>query len=99
MDQRVGTKHRQHVHVLLRMVQLMEAPEHSDAVICKMDEPVQTVHRDDDQGDRTPAWKRADPRQDDPRQTPGRTTATKERVSAVTSGATSTAFMTVRRRS
>ena len=69
MNQRVGTEHRQHTHVLLRMVQLMEAPEHSDAMVRKMDKPVQAVHCNDDDGDRTPPRKCSDLRQDDPRQT------------------------------
>ena len=69
MDQRVGTEHRQHIHVLLRMMQLVEAPEHSDAMVREMDKPVQTVHGDDDDGDRTPPRERADPGQDDPRET------------------------------
>ena len=68
MDQRVGTEHRQHVHVLLRVVELVKAPEHSDAMVRQMDKPVQTVHGDDDQNNRAPARKRAEPRQDDPRE-------------------------------
>ena len=69
MNERMSTKHRQHAHVLLRMVQLMEAPEHPHAVVGQMDEPIQTVHCHDDDGDHTPTGNRADPRQDDPRQT------------------------------
>ena len=70
MDQRMGAKHRQHAHVLLRMVQLVKAPEHPDAVIGKMDEPVATVHGNDDHRDRSPARNRADLWQDDPRELP-----------------------------
>ena len=67
MDQRVSTKHRQHAHILLRMVQLVETPEHSHPVVRKMDEPIQTVHCHDDDGDHTPTRNCPDLRQHDPR--------------------------------
>ncbi len=66
VDQRVRTEDRQHIHVLLGVMELMEAPEHSDAVIRKVCKPVHRVHRHEDRRDRKPTWQHADLGQDEP---------------------------------
>lgn len=70
MDQRMRAKDGEHAHVLLRMVKLMKAPEHSNAVIRKMREPIAPVHRHKDHGDDGPTGNESEPRHDDPREVP-----------------------------
>ena len=65
---RVGAEDRQHVHVLLRVVQLVEAPEEADPMVGQVGEPVAPVHGHQNQGDGAPAGHRPDPGQDDPGQ-------------------------------
>ena len=62
----MGAEHRQHAHVFLRVVELMEAPEHADPVVRQVHEPVAPVHGHDDDGDGTPPRHRTDPGQHDP---------------------------------
>ena len=75
----MGAKDREHVHVLLRMVKLVEAPEHSDPMIGQVHGPVAPVHRHDDDGDRDPARHRVHLRQDDPRKEPANDLGERER--------------------
>ena len=67
VDQRMRAEDGQHAHVFLRVVELVEAPEHPDPVIREVHEPVARVHRHDDHRDRAPARHRAHPGEDDPR--------------------------------
>jgi hypothetical protein len=66
VDERVRAEHREHVHVLLGMVQLVEAPEHSDTVVGQVGEPIAPVHGHKDHRDGTPARHGTDPGQDEP---------------------------------
>ncbi len=70
VNERVRAEDREHVHVLLRVVQLVEAPEHPDAVVGQVGEPIARVHGDEDDGNSAPAWQGADPGQDEPGQRP-----------------------------
>ena len=95
----MGAEDRQHAHVLLRVVELVEAPQHAGAVVREVHGPVA----------RRP-WRRRSPRSQ-PNAAPrpsgaGRSTAATCRatctiasVSPVTSGTTRIAFTTVKRRS
>ena len=95
MDERVGAKDREHVHVLLGVVQLVEAPEHPDAVVRQVGEPIAPVHGDEDHGDREPSVGTVPILARTSHGRDLRTTSAKERVSAVTSGTMSVAFNTV----
>ncbi len=99
MNQRMGAEDRQHAHVLLRVVQLVEAPQHLDAVIRQVHEPVASVHGHDDQ--RAMAPQRGTMpilRQHDPREHRADDGHERERE-PVTSGTSRVAFNTVKRRS
>ena len=95
VDQRMGAEDRQHAHVFLRVVELVEAPEHADPVIREVHEPVARVHGHDDQRRWRPS---AAPYRSWAATIQGaavRTTCTNESVSPVTSGTTSVAFNAV----
>ena len=79
VDEGMGAKDGEHVHVLLGMVKLVEPPEHSNTVIGEMHGPVATVHRHDDDGDGDPAGHRVHARQDDPRKEPANGFGERER--------------------
>ena len=68
VDQWVRAKDRQHAHVLLRMMQLVESPHHPDLVVRQVRRPVARVHHDEDHRDREPTREEPVVRQDDPRQ-------------------------------
>ena len=66
MNEGMRAKDREHAHILLGVVQLMEAPEHPDAVIRQMGKPIQPVHGNEDDDNRAPTRHRAELWQDDP---------------------------------
>ena len=83
----MGAEDGQRVHVLLRVVQLVEAPEHPHPVVGQVDEPVAAVHRDEDHGHGDPAGHQ--PIRGSTSHGKARViSSAKERVSAVTSGTT-----------
>ena len=81
MDQWMGAKHREHAHVLLRMVKLVETPEHAHAMVGQMGEPVASVHGNHYQGDHDPFGHDAGARDDDPRRHAARDFGERERQS------------------
>ena len=54
VDERMGAEDGEHAHVLLRVVQLVEPPEHAGPVVREVHRPVAAVHGHDDQRDRRP---------------------------------------------
>ena len=58
----------QDAHVLLGVVELVEAPQQEDAMVGEMGKPVAAVHRHEDHRRRGPTWQRVASRQDDPRE-------------------------------
>ena len=85
----MGAEDGQHAHVLLRVVELVEAPQHPDAVVGEVHGPVAPVHRHDDHARSPPTAARR--RSGAGRSTGAdvRHTCTNASVSAVTSGTTS----------
>jgi hypothetical protein len=48
MNQRMRAKYRQGVHVLLRVMEFVEPPQHLEPVIGEVNAPVASVHGDED---------------------------------------------------
>jgi hypothetical protein len=54
MNERVRAKDGDGAHVLLRVMEFVETPQHLHAMIGEMGEPVAEVHRHEDQSGRGP---------------------------------------------
>jgi len=68
----MSSKDRKNAHVLLRMVQFMESPEHPNAMVHQVREPIAAVHGDKDQNDHGRTRKKTKSWQNNPRQGPAR---------------------------
>ncbi len=66
MDERMRAEHGHDVHVLLRMMKLVEAPEHTRPMVRQMDGPIAGIHGHEDRCDRQTTGDQAHPREDNP---------------------------------